>query len=147
MMSRKLAAVVLLLLTAATAGAAPLDSEVRQLVVSIAPDWNSTTGRLQRFDRAPGGWKPVGSVIPVLYGRSGLAWGRGVAGGDEPGAKKVERDGRAPAGIFRIGKIYTYDSSLPKGADYPFHQVTTADAWVDDPGLPEYNRHVRIDPA
>jgi Uncharacterized protein conserved in bacteria len=65
---------------------------------------------------------------------------------DEPGLRKHERDGRAPAGIFRIGELFTYDSALPSGANYPFHQVTDADVWSDDPRSPNYNRHVVIDP-
>ena len=43
-----------------------------------------------------------------------------------------------------MGKIYTYDAVLPAGSDYPYHQVSAADAWVDDPGLPDYNRFVTI---
>jgi len=35
---------------------------------------------------------------------------------------------------------------LPAGADYPFHTVTAADAWIDDPTLPHYNQHVTVDP-
>lgn len=120
--------------------------EVKQLVVSVAPNWDSSTGKLQRFERSGSDWRAVGEAIPVLYGRNGLAWGRGIGRVDEP-ARKVERDGRAPAGLFRIGKIYTYDAQLPPGANYPFHQVSKADAWIDDPSLPNYNRHVRIDPA
>ena len=60
--------------------------------------------------------------------------------------RKRERDGRAPAGVFRLGKVYTYDAQLPPGSDYPFHQVTDADMWSDDPRSPNYNRHVVIDP-
>ncbi len=48
--------------------------------------------------------------------------------------------------MFRIGKIYTEDKQLPRGADYPYRTITTADAWIDDPALPEYNRHVVVDP-
>ncbi|MGI8431385.1 MAG: L,D-transpeptidase family protein, partial [Chthoniobacterales bacterium] len=103
-------------------------------------------GELSRFERDPGGaWQPVGAAIPVLFGKNGLAWGRGLAGQDEPGRKKQERDGRAPAGVFRIGTIYTYDAALPDGADFPFHQVTKADAWIDDVTSPDYNRFVTID--
>lgn len=138
--------VFLSLMMFATAHAEPLAPRVQQLVVSIAPDWNSMTGRLQMFERAADGWKAVSKPVPVLYGKNGLAWGRGVRGQDEQGLKKVERDKRAPAGIFEIGKIYTYEAKLPEGADYPFHQVTEADAWVDDPRSPQYNQHVVIDP-
>lgn len=124
--------------------------DCRQLIVGIAPNWDSMTGQMQLFERnsSAGQWTKAGPAFPVLFGKNGLAWGRGLAGQDEAGLHKKERDGRAPAGIFRIGKIYTYDPQLPPGADYPFHQVTKADAWVDDVSSPEYNRFVSIeDPA
>lgn len=130
-----------------TARAGEIDRSVKQLVVSIAPAWDSTTGSLHRFERTRDGWRAVAAPIPVLYGKNGLAWGRGVLGTGEPGAHKQERDGRAPAGVFRIGTIYTYDAALPEGAKYPFHTVGAGDAWIDDVNLPNYNRHVRVDPA
>lgn len=82
----------------------------------------------------------------VLYGKNGLAWGRGVLAGENSGPPpKHEKDGRAPAGVFRIGTIYTYDATLPAGAKYPFRTVTRADAWIDDVNSPDYNRHVVIE--
>lgn len=103
-------------------------------------------GTLQRFERTGSGpWQAVGAPAAVLFGKKGLAWGRGLAGQGEEGLRKTERDGRAPAGVFRIGKIYTYDPALPAGADFPFHQVTKADAWIDDPTRPDYNQFVTID--
>jgi L,D-peptidoglycan transpeptidase YkuD (ErfK/YbiS/YcfS/YnhG family) len=131
---------------ATTVNAGHLD-DVGQLIVSVAPTWNSNTGKLQRFERAGRAWKAVGPAVPVLYGRHGLVWGRGLLGTEEPGPHKTERDGRAPAGVFRIGKIYTYDAALPAGANYPFHTVTKADAWIDDVNHPQYNQHVIVDPA
>ena len=137
----------LLLTTAlAVAQSGPLDPRIKQLIVAVAPAWNSSSGTLQLFERDGAGWKPVSAPVPVLFGKNGLAWGRGIRSADEPGPHKVEHDSRAPAGVFKIGKIYTYDSRLPDGADYPFHQITTADAWVDDITLPEYNRFVTVDP-
>ncbi len=121
---------------------AELPSDVQQLILSIGPTWNSDSGQLQLFERDGRHWKVIGSPWRVLYGKSGLVWGRGALGTDEPGPHKSERDKRAPAGVFRIGKIYTYDDALPQGADFPFHTVTTADAWVDDPASPNYNRFV-----
>lgn len=136
-----------LLVSNARADGVPADCT--QLIVSVAPGWDSTRGELRLFERARGGpWVSASEPIPVLYGKNGVAWGTGLAGQGEKGLRKRERDGRAPAGIFRIGKIYTYDAQLPTGAEFPFHTVTTADAWVDDVNNPDYNRFVRIkDPA
>lgn len=117
-----------------------------QLIVSIAPGWNSSTGKLQRFERDGKKWTPVGQPVRVLYGKNGLAWGRGLQIGDSPAPHKVERDKRAPAGVFAIGKIYTFDQSLPEGANYPFRTVSQWDAWVDDVANPLYNKHVVVDP-
>jgi len=135
-----------LLLTASSGRAASLPNDCEQLIVGIAPDWNSMHGQLYRLEKSSGEWRKQAGPNPVLFGKNGLAWGTGIAGQDEQGLRKRERDGRAPAGIFRIGKIYTYDSALPAGADYPFHQVSDADIWSDDPRSPDYNRHVIIDP-
>jgi L,D-peptidoglycan transpeptidase YkuD (ErfK/YbiS/YcfS/YnhG family) len=122
-----------------------LDSSVTQLAVSVAPSWDSTSGKLQLFERQGGAWRPTSAPFRVLYGKNGLAWGRGVLGASEPGPQKTERDKRAPAGVFKIGTIYTYDPALPEGAKYPFHTITDADAWIDDPTLPHYNQHVVVD--
>lgn len=125
-----------------------LKPEVRQLIVGIAKDWSSAQGTLQRFERdAQGHWVKVGEAVPVLFGKRGLAWGRGSM---EPGAAltgptKREADGRSPAGVFALGIIFGNDAALPAGADYPYHQVTDRDAWPDDPAHPFYNRHVVID--
>lgn len=139
-------AVLAALMLAGLSSAWALDPSVRQLVVSVAPSWDSQKGQLQLFERKGKGWEAVSAPMRVLYGKSGMAWGRGVHAPQE-GLQKVERDKRAPAGIFKIGTIYTYDQALPGGTGYPFHTITKADAWIDDPTLPEYNRHVVVDPA
>lgn len=128
-------------------GAGQLDPSVKQLVIGIAPDWNSMTGKLQRMQKTAEGWTKVGAPMDVLFGKHGLAWGRGELGDrGDGGPVKVEKDDRAPAGVFKIGVIYTYDQSLPAGANYPFQTVTAADAWVDDLNSPFYNQHVTVDP-
>src|SRR5688572_10641212 len=89
-LGRKCAVVALLAMAflSGHATAAGVGSEVRQLIVSVAPGWDSTTGRLQCFERSGEGWKPVTAAWPVLYGKNGLVWGRGVLGTDEPGRHK-----------------------------------------------------------
>jgi L,D-peptidoglycan transpeptidase YkuD (ErfK/YbiS/YcfS/YnhG family) len=143
---RKLAA-FLLLLSSVGAYAEGVPDDCTQLILGIATTWNSIRGDLRLFERSHGGdWKLVVGPFPALLGKNGLAWGTGLAGQDEPGLRKKERDGRAPAGIFEIGKVFGYDPHLPAGADYPYHQVTEADVWSDDPRSPNYNRHILIDP-
>src|SRR5262245_39703075 len=59
----------------------------RQLVVVRTPGWDSTSGTLQRYvrSRADEAWRADGLAIPVVVGRSGLAWG-----GDEFGGSATE---------------------------------------------------------
>jgi L,D-peptidoglycan transpeptidase YkuD (ErfK/YbiS/YcfS/YnhG family) len=129
----------------ARADGAPKDCT--QLILAVAQDWNSMCGQMQIFERSGGGeWTVNTPAVPVLFGKSGLAWGSGIAGQNEPGLHKKERDGRAPAGLFAIGKVFGYDAKLPPGGDYPYHQVTEGDIWSDDPRSPNYNRHIVIDP-
>ncbi len=129
------------------AHAAPLPADCQQLIVGLADSWDSNVGRIQCFERDGRSWRAVTAPQRVLFGANGLAWGIGIAGQGEPGLRKAEGDKRAPAGIFSLGRVYTYSPALPAGADYPFHTVTAGDCWIEDPALPHYNRYVRVDPA
>lgn len=126
---------------------AAIPDSCRQLIVSIADDWDSSSGKLQRYERKSGDWQPVGAPVRVLFGANGLGWGVGVAGQNERGPKKVEGDNKAPAGLFALGRAYGYASAMPSGSRYPYHQVTAADAWIENPAHPQYNQHVQVDPA
>lgn len=94
---------------ASNAYADGVPEDCTQLILGIAPTWNSMRGELRLFERSGGGdWAPVTGSFPALFGKNGVAWGTGLAGQNEPGLRKKERDGRAPAGIFEIGKIFGY---------------------------------------
>ena len=139
--------ICLLISLASSAYGDGVPDDCTQLILGIAPTWNSIRGELRLFERSPGGkWEAVSAPSPVLFGKNGVAWGTGLAGQNESGLRKKERDGRAPAGVFEIGKVFGYDPQLPPGADYPYHQVTEADIWSDDPRSANYNRHIVIDP-
>jgi len=126
---------------------AGVDAGTQQLIVAVAPNWDADHAEMRLFERDAGGpWRMVSGPWPVLLGKNGLAWGRGVAGQDEKGLHKHEKDKRSPAGIFTLGDVYGYEAALPPGGDYPYHQVNDADAWVDDPRSPYYNQHVIVDP-
>ena len=136
-------------------GVGPLPAQVpsgaRQLIVSIAPEWSSMRASLQCWERekASSPWRPAFQAPwPVLLGKNGCAWGKGVFVPTNTAIPwKVEKDGKAPAGIFELGRIYGAAKALPKGAAWPYLQVGPYDAWVDNPRLPHYNQHVRVDPA
>ena len=132
-----------------------LDPGVRQLVITLAEDWDSDRGRMILLEKGDGRratWRLVlTDPVPVLLGRNGLAWGLGVLTGGNAETKadgwKREGDGKAPAGVFALPKVFGYSAVLPEGSrGIPYHQVTERDAWVDDPANPFYNRHVVLDP-
>jgi L,D-peptidoglycan transpeptidase YkuD (ErfK/YbiS/YcfS/YnhG family) len=129
--------------------AADLALDAKQIIVCLAPDASSSEGTLQLFHRdAKGDWQPDANPWPVLFGMRGLAWGRGI-NPPQPGPQKVESDHRNPAGLFKIGTVYGYAPKLPDGAkNWPYHQVTDRDAWIDDSSLTDvtYN-HLYTLPA
>src|SRR5438067_1865499 len=107
-------AIYLLVLIGVSAYADGLPDDCTQLIVGIAPTWNSMRGELRLFERSSGGgWTAGAGPFPVLFGKNGIAWGTGLAGQNEPGLRKRERDGRAPAGVFEIGQVFGYEAHLP----------------------------------
>jgi len=131
----------------ATSQSAPLPSSCKQVVMVVTRSWSSYKGELEGYRRLKdGSWHREFGPIPVLLGKRGLAWGIGIAGQGQKGLQKQERDWRSPAGIFKIGKLYTYDQTLPAGINYPFVTMTARDVWISDPKSPNYNRHLTVDP-
>lgn len=149
-MGRALLAALCLAGLGPTASHAQIGSQVRQLIVATAAHWNASSATLQLYQRpsAKALWQPVlANPFPVLLGRSGLAWGRGPFVPPKNGiGHKIEKDWRAPAGVFQLGLLFGYASAPPGGTRWPYHQVGRWDAYVDDPQNPHYNRHVRVDP-
>lgn len=130
---------------------AQVPESCQQLIVTTASSWDTHRANLQCWERtnSRSRWTLVKELSwPVLLGRNGMAWGRGpFIPSNDSIPWKIEKDGKAPAGIFTIGKLYGYASRPPSGAAWPYHQVGEWDAWLDDPKLPLYNQHVRVDPA
>lgn len=115
-----------------------------QAIVATAPDWNTSSGSLQRWERRAGTWVPVGSPLPVRFGKNGLAWGLGLHPTEVDGPQKREGDGRAPAGVFALGGAYGYAPDIPRRPSLPYHQVRVNDLWVEDTASPDYNRHLKL---
>jgi L,D-peptidoglycan transpeptidase YkuD (ErfK/YbiS/YcfS/YnhG family) len=131
-------------------GLAQVPETCRQVIVTTPPSWQTHRAQLQVFQRQSGrspwqrGWQ---TSIPVLLGRNGSAWGRGVFVQPNNGIPaKIEKDGKAPAGVFHLGQLFGYAKTPPEGTRWPYLRVTPYDAWVDDPQNPYYNQHVRVRP-
>ena len=117
-----------------------------QLLLALAPTTEATHGTLRRFERdsPQSSWREVGQAVPILFGKNGLAWGRGLHD-PQPGPQKQLGDGRAPAGRFLIGPILGDAPRLPEGAKWTdYIQKTDRVAWIDDPALPVPYNHAYI---
>ena len=117
-----------------------------QAVVVTAADWDRIDGVLQGYERkheaAP--WERVIEETPVVVGRNGMAWGRGVHPLPMPeGPMKQEGDGRAPAGLFRLSAGFGY--AAPGEVSWiklPYRQATPTLLCIDDTRSAYYNRIV-----
>jgi zinc D-Ala-D-Ala dipeptidase len=131
----------------ATAQADPRDilRETEQCLVVITDSWQSTTGRMFIFEQAGRSpWQQCGRAIPVVVGKAGLGWGRGLTRRPTAvGPTKREGDHRAPAGIFRLGSVFGYAQKNP-GTKMPYIPLTNKTAGVNDPSSRYYNQIVDV---
>lgn len=118
----------------------PIPAASQQLVVVTTPGWDATSGTLRRYERgADRSWRAVDGAVPVTVGRKGSAWGLGLHP-PQSGPQKREGDGRAPAGVFRIGTAFGYAERTSTKLAYA---AMDADDWcIDVPASPRYNRLV-----
>ena len=119
----------------------PLDG-ARQMVLVVTPTWNATSGTLRRFARSSDAdaWRPVGQAVPVVVGRTGVAWddSQMAPRPDEP--TKREGDGRSPAGVFPLDTAFGFDiRQIVSWVRLPYVQLRTTTECVDDPRSVHYN--------
>jgi len=111
-----------------------------QVVVVTTPGWDADHGTLRAYEHGAGGWRAVGAAQPVTVGRAGAAWGIGLHPAPAAGPVKREGDGRAPAGVFRIGTAFGYAANA--GTALPYAPMDVSDWCIDVPASPLYNRIV-----
>jgi D-alanyl-D-alanine dipeptidase len=123
-----------------------LNLTARQAVVVTTDDWEEIRATLRRYERLEldRPWVAVGRPVPVVVGRNGLAWGRGLHSGEMNGGPvKREGDGRAPAGIFRLSAAFGYAPAQEvPWIRMPYRQATPDLLCVDDEASLQYNRLV-----
>jgi L,D-peptidoglycan transpeptidase YkuD (ErfK/YbiS/YcfS/YnhG family) len=121
----------------------PTPATSRQLLVVTSASWDSVPATLARFERdgPHAQWRPVGAPVPVVLGRTGLAWGVGLHDPSrERGPVKYEGDGRSPAGMFRLGSAFGFGPADTIGPlRVPYRQLTSATDCVDDQASSHYN--------
>ncbi len=109
-MLKKLSALIMLVsLLLCLPSQAQVSTQSQQLIVVTTPNWQSVSGQLLRFERqdASAAWQAIGQPHPIVVGRKGLGWGRGLfQAKDTNGDFRQEGDQRAPAGIFTLGTVF-----------------------------------------
>jgi len=116
----------------------------RQCLIVVSRDWNAKTGVLRAFERknSRSGWQRHRPAIPVVLGKKGLAWGRGLADFNTA-VRKIEGDNKAPAGIFRLGPAFGYaPKSAARWIQLSYVPLTAQTEGIDDPRSRYYNQLV-----
>ena len=118
----------------------------RQCLVVVSRDWNSKTALLRAYERknSRSEWQARGPEIPVVLGKTGLAWGRGLAKPDQGKLpSKREGDNKAPAGIFRLGLAFGYaPARRARWVKLRYLPLTKQIEGIDDPQSRYYNQLV-----
>jgi len=113
-----------------------------QLVVVTTPGWNSTTGTMRRFERSTRAseWRSLDAPIPVVVGRTGIAWGVGFDDISAEGPHKHEGDGKAPAGVFALDTAFGFaPQDSMRDVKLPYVQLLPSTDCVDDTASAHYN--------
>jgi D-alanyl-D-alanine dipeptidase len=118
--------------------------ESQQIIVVTTETWSAQVGRLAFFERGGGqAWRQPERPIPVVVGKAGLAWGRGLIQNPAlPGPIKIEADDRAPAGAFRLRFVFGYAPPRNVRTRMPYIGLSKNMVAVDDPGSRYYNQLV-----
>src|ERR1039457_605473 len=116
-----------------------------QVIYVTTPSAASLKGNLLMYERKnkKGSWRLVDSFA-ITVGKNGIA--RDTSGRlqiTEDLLIKKEGDGKSPAGIFRLGPVFSYNKL--RKLKMPFQQVDTTDICVDDINSAYYNRLTNLD--
>lgn len=145
-----LSCLLVILLCSCTSTVPSLKIDSNQAIVVKTADWNASVAVLQAYEREGKGssWVAVGKKIPAVIGRNGMGWGAGIHQIADVKSEQVKKegDGKAPAGIFRLGSVFGYEPvEMAAGVRMPYRQLIPAARCVDDSQSKYYNRIVDAD--
>jgi L,D-peptidoglycan transpeptidase YkuD (ErfK/YbiS/YcfS/YnhG family) len=103
---------------------------VNQLLVVYNYKPESFTAVFVALEKNGKNWVVNQSPIEAGVGKNGFALPN----------QKVEGDGKSPTGIFRLGKLFSYEKQLHSLLEN--QQTTKEDKWIDDVNSPDYNKHI-----
>nr|WP_315146748.1 L,D-transpeptidase family protein [uncultured Flavobacterium sp.] len=104
---------------------------VNQLLVVYNEKVESFSAVLVALEKKGNHWVVKQSPIEAGIGKNGFALP----------SQKAEGDGKSPTGIFKLGKLFSYEKQLHTLLEN--QQTTKEDKWIDDVNSPDYNMHIR----
>jgi zinc D-Ala-D-Ala dipeptidase len=115
-----------------------IPSTSKQLIIAVIDDWSSTHARVSLWQRK-GTWQKL-DEWPATIGRRGAAWGIGLHPAREAPIKK-EGDGKSPAGVFTLRKVYGYAADAPPSWRMPYESAVDLEC-INDPSSDHYTQIV-----
>lgn len=114
-----------------------------QLILVTTDSWNKVEGKMAVYEYSDSKWKLVMNNIPIVTGRSGMAWAKGLHAAElNTGILKKEGDGNSPAGIFYLTGLFGYQDIQSKMNSIKVNERTFC---VDDSKSAYYNQIVSTD--
>jgi hypothetical protein len=120
-----------------------------QMIITLADNWTSTTGYMQRYERPTqnDAWITIGEKIPVSFGLNGLGWGIGLHDEDlnnvtlfKEGPRVIEGSKRSPVGVFALNIAFGKANTQEKNIKLSYIPITAHTWGVDDIKSKYYNR-------
>ena len=105
-----------------------------QVIVAYSNQQNSVVGKLYGMEFIDGNWQVTFDTIDCSFGKNGFA----------DFDKKVEGDGKSPAGKFPIGAAFGYKADLTTNMD--FIELKDNHYWISENDSELYNQLVDFEP-
>lgn len=103
---------------------------VGQLLVVYNEQPESFTAVFVALEKKDNKWAVKQEPVTAGIGRNGFALP----------LQKLEGDGKSPTGIFKLGKLFSYEKQTNTLLEN--QQTTKDDKWIDDVNSADYNMHV-----
>jgi L,D-peptidoglycan transpeptidase YkuD (ErfK/YbiS/YcfS/YnhG family) len=114
-----------------------------QLIVVTTDNCDKIEGNMTVYEYSDNKWKIVLNNIPIVTGRSGMAWAKGLQDNKlNIGTLKKEGDGNSPAGIFHLSGLFGYNEIKSKMNAMKVNAQTFC---IDDSKSDYYNKIVSTD--